>query len=102
MTWRKSPRAKSGCYPCLPTRYTTPRGTGHSGRQVPESPAEDAFARQPSGGVVEGVAPGVPALGATCRQQNRNILELTACCLARLDGSHARSLLPTEAELAAA
>ena len=32
---------------------------------------------------------------ATCRQQNRNVLELlTACCRARLDGSAAPSLLP--------
>ena len=31
---------------------------------------------------------------ATCRQQNRNVLELlTACCRARLDGSDAPSLL---------
>ena len=40
---------------------------------------------------------------ATCRQQNRNVLELlTACCRARLDGCDAPSILPTEAELAAA
>ena len=40
---------------------------------------------------------------ATCRQQNRNVLELlTACCRARLDDSAAPSLLPTEAERAAA
>ena len=40
---------------------------------------------------------------ATAGQQNRNVLELlTACCRARLDGSAAPSLLPTEAELAAA
>jgi len=39
---------------------------------------------------------------ATCRQQNRNVLDLlTACCRARLDGSAAPSLLPAEAELAA-
>jgi hypothetical protein len=31
---------------------------------------------------------------ATCRRQNRNVLELlTACCAARLDGSDALSLL---------
>ncbi|MEN9678422.1 MAG: hypothetical protein RIS76_4318 [Verrucomicrobiota bacterium] len=40
---------------------------------------------------------------ATARQQNRNVLELlTACCQARLDGSAAPSLLPAQAELAAA
>ena len=41
---------------------------------------------------------------ATCRQQNRNVLELlTARCAARLNGLTAPSLLPTtEAELAAA
>ena len=40
---------------------------------------------------------------ATARQQNRNVLELlTACCRARLDGSAAPSLLPAQAELAAA
>ena len=40
---------------------------------------------------------------ATCRQQNRNVLELlTACSAARLDGSASPSLLPGEAELAAA
>jgi transposase len=40
---------------------------------------------------------------ATCRQQNRNVLELlTACCAARLAGSAAPSLLPAQAELAAA
>ena len=40
---------------------------------------------------------------ATCRQQNRNVLELlTACCAARLGGSAAPSLLPAQAELAAA
>ena len=40
---------------------------------------------------------------ATCRQQNRNVLEfLTACCRARLDGSGARSLLPGKAMSAAA
>ena len=40
---------------------------------------------------------------APCRQQNRNVLDLlTACCRARLDGSAAPTLLPTEAELAAA
>ena len=40
---------------------------------------------------------------ATCRQQNRNVLEfLTACCRARLDGSEAPSLLPAKAEPAAA
>lgn len=40
---------------------------------------------------------------ATCRQQNRNALELlTACCVARLDGSVRPSLLPAESELAAA
>jgi len=43
---------------------------------------------------------------ATCRQQNRNVLELlTACCSARLDGSDAPTLLrllPAEAELVAA
>ena len=38
-----------------------------------------------------------------CRQQNRNVLDLlTACYRARLDGSAAPSLLPAEAELAAA
>ena len=40
---------------------------------------------------------------ATCRQQNRNVLELlTACCRARLDGSAAPSLLPAQAKLVAA
>jgi hypothetical protein len=40
---------------------------------------------------------------ATCRQRNRNVLELlTACCRARLDGSAAPSLLPAEADLAVA
>jgi len=40
---------------------------------------------------------------ATCRQQNRNVLELlTACCAARLDGSDAPALLPDEAASAAA
>ena len=40
---------------------------------------------------------------ATCRQQNRNVLELlTACCEARLDGSDVLSLLPAEAEVVAA
>ena len=40
---------------------------------------------------------------ATCRQQNRNVLELlTACCAARLDGSDAPSLLPRQAAMAAA
>jgi transposase len=40
---------------------------------------------------------------ATARQQNRNVLELLiACCRARLNGSAAPSLLPTDAELAAA
>ena len=40
---------------------------------------------------------------ATCRQQNRNVLELlTACCAARLDGSDAPSLLRAGAKLAAA
>jgi transposase len=40
---------------------------------------------------------------ATCRQQKRNVLEfLTACCRARLDGSEAPSLLPTQAATAAA
>gem|GEM_PF-4107730 len=39
---------------------------------------------------------------ATCRQQNRNVLELlTASCSARLDVSDAPSLLPYEAEQAA-
>jgi hypothetical protein len=39
----------------------------------------------------------------TFRQQKRNVLELlTACCAARLDGSAAPSLLPAQAELAAA
>ena len=40
---------------------------------------------------------------ATCRQQNRNVLQLlTACCRARLEGSASPSLLPTEGELDAA
>jgi transposase len=40
---------------------------------------------------------------ATRRQQNRNVMDLlTACCRTRLDGSAAPSLLPAEAELAAA
>ena len=40
---------------------------------------------------------------ATARQQNLGVLELlTACCQARLDGSAAPSLLPAQAELAAA
>ncbi len=40
---------------------------------------------------------------ATCRRQNRNVLELlTACCAARLDGSDAPSLLPRQAVMAAA
>ena len=40
---------------------------------------------------------------ATCRQQDRNVLEfLSTCCRARLDGSDAPSLLPAEARLAAA
>jgi transposase len=40
---------------------------------------------------------------ATCRQQNRNVLELlTACCTARFDGSAAPSLLPAAADLVAA
>ena len=40
---------------------------------------------------------------ATCRQQNRNVLELlTACCMARLDRSAPPSLLSAESELAAA
>ena len=40
---------------------------------------------------------------ATARQQNRNVLDLlTACCRARLDRSAAPSLLPAQAELAAA
>ena len=40
---------------------------------------------------------------ATCRQQNRNVLELlTACCRARLNGSDAPSLLPRQAATAAA
>ena len=40
---------------------------------------------------------------ATCRQQNRNVLELlTACCRVRLDGSTSPSLLPGGAELVAA
>ena len=39
---------------------------------------------------------------ATCRQQNRNVLELlTACCHARIDGSAAPALLPAQAEPAA-
>ncbi len=40
---------------------------------------------------------------ATCRQQNRNVLEfLTACCRAWLDGSRAPSLLPGKVTPAAA
>ena len=40
---------------------------------------------------------------ATCRQQNRNVLEfLTACCRARLDGSDVPSLLPQQASACAA
>ena len=40
---------------------------------------------------------------ATCRRQNRNVLEfLTACCQARLNGSNAPTLLPSEAASAAA
>jgi transposase len=40
---------------------------------------------------------------ATCRQQNRNVLEfLTACCAARLDGSVSPSLRPVELERVAA
>jgi len=40
---------------------------------------------------------------ATCRQQNRNVLELlTACCRARLEGFAPSSLLPAEAKSAAA
>lgn len=36
------------------------------------------------------------------RRRNRNVLELlTACCVARLNGSDALSLLSAEAELAA-
>ena len=47
--------------------------------------------------------PRMLSIVATCRQQNRNVLELlTACCRARLDGSAARSLLPAQAELGAA
>ena len=37
----------------------------------------------------------------TCRQWNRNVLELlTGCCRARFDGFDAPSLLPFKAELA--
>lgn len=40
---------------------------------------------------------------ATTRQQTHNVLELlTACCRARLNGSAAPFLLPTQAELVAA
>ena len=40
---------------------------------------------------------------ATCRQQNRNVLEvLTACCAARLTDGDAPSLLPSQAQPAAA
>jgi transposase len=40
---------------------------------------------------------------ATCRQQNRSVLEfVTACCRARYDGAHMPSLMPQEASVAAA